>query len=108
VVTGVAFAPIMRENVIPVLNSIKGLESELITVENNFFGETVTVAGLLTGSDIIDALQDKNGDFVVLPPECLNIDGLFLNDLKIEDFINTINIKVLEIGKSFQEIFELL
>ncbi len=59
IITGVdgekALLPLIRH-----LNETKHLDVDLITVKNLFFGETVTVTGLLTGKDIIDALK-KNG-----------------------------------------------
>ena len=56
-------APVVRE-----LNQIDNLQVELITVENNYFGGAVSVAGLLTGSDILAACRDlTRGDILVLP-----------------------------------------
>ena len=41
------------------LNTIDGLSLEVFKVENRFFGPTVTVAGLLTGKDIVKAFAGK-------------------------------------------------
>jgi len=47
---------------------LTGLEVEVIPVVNEFFGQTVTVSGLLTGQDVIAALQGRDlGDAVFLP-----------------------------------------
>jgi hypothetical protein len=55
-----------------------------VPVVNTFLGEGITVSGLLTGADIQNAVQevgvDKN-EFVLLPPNCVNHNGLFLDDL---------------------------
>jgi putative radical SAM enzyme (TIGR03279 family) len=57
-VTGTLFAPLLR--------SITG--AEIVPVTNHFFGETVTVAGLLTGQDVIEQLRGcELGDVVILP-----------------------------------------
>jgi putative radical SAM enzyme (TIGR03279 family) len=57
-VTGVLFAPILRACT----------EADVIPVVNVFFGETVTVAGLLTGQDVVAQLREKElGDVIVLP-----------------------------------------
>ena len=62
-VTGTLFAPLLRQ----VMATLVGIE--VVSVANRFFGETVTVAGLLTGRDVVVQLQERDlGDVVVLPP----------------------------------------
>ena len=48
------------EEVKPVLDKISNLKVNFYKIKNNFFGESVTVAGLLTGKDIIEQLKDKD------------------------------------------------
>jgi putative radical SAM enzyme (TIGR03279 family) len=60
-------APLMRE-----LNQIHNLQIDLITADNKYFGGAVSVAGLLTGSDILAACRGRNnGDILVLPAAML-------------------------------------
>jgi len=68
------------------LDLIKGLELEIIPVENRFFGGNVDVTGLLTGRDIIGTLGKMKATNVVLPAVLLK-DGsnLLLDDTSIED-----------------------
>ena len=56
---------------------------DVSAVDNRFFGDSVTVAGLLTGQDISRALEGRTGsyDLVLLPPDVVNPDGLLLDDL---------------------------
>jgi NifB/MoaA-like Fe-S oxidoreductase len=62
-VTGMLFAPVLRELTAGIPNV------EVVPVVNRFFGETVTVAGLLTGQDVAAQLRERSlGDVVVLPP----------------------------------------
>jgi NifB/MoaA-like Fe-S oxidoreductase len=57
-----------------------------VHVENRYFGDTVTIAGLLGGRDIIDALQNtQSGDLVVLPAEALNADDIFIDDVTMSE-----------------------
>ena len=57
----------------------------MVEVENRFFGETVSVAGLLAGRDIGDALGTGNeGDVVLVPAEALNADRLFIDSLPLD------------------------
>ncbi len=61
---------------------------DLIEVKNNFFGEEVTVAGLLTGRDIIRSLVDiaSGYDFILMPDVVLRETGdLLLDDVSVED-----------------------
>ena len=45
----------------------KGLKIEVLAMENEFFGELITVTGLLTGGDIVKQLKEKdNGDAVLI------------------------------------------
>lgn len=74
------------------LRQSTGLEVRLLPVENTFFGPLVTVAGLLCGQDILDALTARCADFmsddlIVLPRVALDNAGTrFLDDITVEDF----------------------
>ena len=62
-VTGTMFAPLLRRAVA----EFAGIE--VAPVVNHFFGETVTVAGLLAGQDVVAQLRERDlGDAVALPP----------------------------------------
>ena len=78
------------------LNLIKGLTVELRVVQNNFFGNTVTVTGLLTAGDIIGALKGKEiGDLLVLPTVMLrNGEEVFLDDLRVSDVAEQLGVSV--------------
>jgi len=57
-VCGTLIAPLLAETAAE-LRQLTGLEVEVIPVVNEFFGPTVTVSGLLTGGDVIAALQQR-------------------------------------------------
>lgn len=94
--TGRLAAPYIRE-------LAKGLEEELtdtrITVydiRNDFFGEMITVAGLLTGQDIMAQLQDKDlGDRLILP-QCVLRSGedVFLDDYRLCDLEKSLQVHI--------------
>jgi len=77
-VTGALFAPLLRR----LAANMAGVE--VVPVANRFFGETVTVAGLLTGQDVVAQLRKRylGGSVVVLPaamfggPEGQSLDGM--------------------------------
>jgi putative radical SAM enzyme (TIGR03279 family) len=84
IVTGVSMAPLMPE-LLAQLSHATGAEFVLIPMENTLFGATTTTAGLLVGADIRRALIDRHDlDLALIPAECINDDGLFLDE---ESFI---------------------
>ena len=65
-----------------------GFDVDVIAVENTFFGKSVTVAGLLTGRDVMKALSDSvKKDDVVLVPDVVMKDGdkVFLDNVSVRD-----------------------
>ncbi|OPX90466.1 MAG: Radical SAM superfamily protein [Pelotomaculum sp. PtaB.Bin104] len=71
------------------LNAIKGLEVAIKRVDNRFFGEEITVAGLITGEDLLVQLcPDEIGDLLVIPAVMLKrdsdifLDGMTLTELR--------------------------
>lgn len=70
------------------LNRISWISVRLVPVANRFLGEGITVSGLLTGADIRDAVKATGvtaSEQVLLPPNCVNHNGLFLDDLTPAD-----------------------
>ena len=86
-ITGHSALNIMKQEIWPFLTDKIGLHATLHPVSNRFWGDTVTVSGLLVGRDIRDELKTLVQDFncIVLPPNCLNGDKLFLDDLSLDD-----------------------
>ena len=73
-----------------------GLSINVYRVKNNFFGETITVAGLLTAGDIIDQLKGKElGDALLVPQNALRADGeVFLDDITPEELSKALNTEI--------------
>ncbi|MCL5774138.1 MAG: DUF512 domain-containing protein, partial [Firmicutes bacterium] len=93
-ITGVSAAGILEKMIDKLPQSIKS-SIKIIPVENQFFGNSVTVAGLLTGRDIISALlNSEKFPRLLLPSVCLNDDGLFLDDLEPYDITRETGMKV--------------
>jgi putative radical SAM enzyme (TIGR03279 family) len=69
------------------LNRVKGLGVEVIVVPNQYFGGGVTVTGLLTGTDIINCLQDNYRGKKVVIPEVLLQEGstMLLDNITLEE-----------------------
>ena len=86
IATGVAAAPFMRELMGKAKAYFPRLDAEVIAVENDFFGHTIDVAGLLTGQDIAAQLQGRvTGRRVLLTVHMLRHgETVFLDDYTVE------------------------
>jgi putative radical SAM enzyme (TIGR03279 family) len=80
ILTGISAAPFLRE----VIDS-SGLGSalEIVPVENRYLGETVTVAGLLAGEDLWEAIRVRGSGSYLIPAVCVNASGLLIDDLPL-------------------------
>lgn len=86
-VTGVLAAGFITEAAQLAEKSFPGLKVYVYPVENRFFGNTVTVTGLLTGNDIREQLQGKPlGDILLLPSNMFRAGTeILLDDISMEE-----------------------
>ncbi len=83
-VTGELAAGIIGGEIVPLLSRIKNLAIDVIVAQNTLFGRSVTVAGLLSANCVYSAVHQRDrGDLLLLPPDILNTDGVFLDDLSL-------------------------
>src|SRR6476660_3696980 len=86
VLTGTLFAPIFR-SLIESFNTRFGTELTVEAVENTYFGGEVSVAGLLTSTDLLSARERISGQFAIIPRSTLKsdeeimLDGMTLQEL---------------------------
>ncbi len=108
--TGTLVYSTFNNEVIPRLNQIENLFVNIVPVENNFYGKSVTVTGLLTGTDIISQLSPCDlGDAVWMSHRILNDEGTqTLDDLSIEDISTAINTPLQISNDSFLELIGML
>lgn len=91
------------------LNGINNLECEVVVLRNNFFGENVIVAGLITGQDLINQLKGKDIETLVLPSIMLRpFTNDFLDNITISDVENALGckVKVVQDIYSTKELFQ--
>lgn len=83
VVTGAAAYEHMLGLANKLMSRVSGLEIRVHRIVNRFFGESVTVAGLLTGKDVCEQLRGKDlGDELLFPAVMLKADeDVFLDDM---------------------------
>ena len=73
IVTGTLFAPVLRK-LMDGFNAKFGSELTVVAVNNTYFGGDVSVAGLLTGKDLLAVREELEGEFVLLPRQMLKSD----------------------------------
>ena len=111
-ITGKSFYKILKKFTLPHFNKIKNLETHLLPVENLFYGDEITVAGLLTGQDIIKTINEFeiqncfSFDLIVLPDNVLNQEELFLDDYNIIDLKDSIKNSEIIIFSDFEAMFQ--
>lgn len=95
VVTGASFAALLK-TALERLKGVKGLTLRQVVVKNRFFGHSVTVAGLLTGGDIVHALKGKRlGDLVLVPANVLKDDEhIFLDNMSLDQMEDLLGVPV--------------
>ena len=85
IVTGLSMEGMFRERA-PRLSEATGTTVDVVGVVNDFYGESVTVAGLLGGGDIVQAVGDTwEDELVLLPAEAINADDLFIDSLPLTE-----------------------
>ncbi len=88
-----AFHKMLAEKIMKKLPQIR---INVVGIVNRFFGETITVAGLVTGGDLIDQLRGRElGDELLIPKVMLKADEpIFLDDLSVDDVERELSISV--------------
>ena len=94
VITGYAAYGHIKSLCETLMARFEGLRVHVYPIKNNFFGESITVAGLLTGKDIAEQLQGKAlGEEMIFPAVCLRAEGdVFLDDVTPEELAERIGV----------------
>lgn len=104
IATGELFYPILAQYV-EALNNRCATKLKVIPIRNRFFGEEVTVAGLLAGSDLLAARERIEGEFLIVPEQaCLKSGNVFLDDLTVEQLEHDLEIPVSHGGGSLSSL----
>ncbi len=81
------------------LSEKENINIDVIPVENEFFGTSITVTGLLTGRDVIKSLHENEDsyDILIIPDTVLkDDDDIFLDNVSIKDIEEAIGMKVVK------------
>ncbi|MCR5002708.1 MAG: DUF512 domain-containing protein [Lachnospiraceae bacterium] len=94
--TGRLAAPYISQLAAELEGILSDTKITVYAIRNDFFGEMITVAGLLTGQDIMAQLKDKDlGDRLILPQSVLRAgEDVFLDDYRLCDLENSLQVHI--------------
>lgn len=96
IATGVAAAPFLKNLLVTAAEKCGNINGRVYAIENDFFGHTIDVAGLVTGGDLIAQLKGRElGRRLLLPVNMLR-DGetVFLDDVSLRDVERELGVTV--------------
>lgn len=109
--TGKLTYPIIKSFAAQIMGLFPKVRINVCCIQNNFFGETITVSGLITGEDLIKQLQERKnngeylGDVLQIPSSMLRMgEQIFLDDITVSDVEKALGMKVVAVesgGKEF-------
>lgn len=96
VATGVDAQPFLAELVDALKEKWHNLTCDVVAIRNEFFGETITVAGLVTGQDLIASLKDRDlGEELLIPEVMLRYEkDMFLDSVTVAEAEQALNTRI--------------
>jgi putative radical SAM enzyme (TIGR03279 family) len=110
VATGVAAYPLISSLAETAAGDIAKLDCKVYAINNELFGENITVAGLVTGQDIIKQLRGRSlGSELLIPENMLRSQGdMFLDDTTPDDVGQALGVRVRTVANDGGEFFDAL
>lgn len=108
IATGVSAAPFLGELVDMVQGKCGKIEGKVYPVVNHFFGETITVAGLVTGKDLMEQLRgQKLGERLLIPANMLRSgERVFLDDVTLDEVEEKLGVPVIPVAQDGYELLD--
>lgn len=105
--TGVSAAPILKKLMDD--HPITSLNIKVTAIKNRFFGESVTVAGLVTGNDLVNQLKTQKTDAILIT-ECMlrSEKDRFLDDMTLEDASRVLGKPIVPVGRTGEDLLNTL
>ncbi len=106
IATGKAAYPLIKEIADKCCDKNSNLDCTVYPIINKFFGEKITVAGLITATDIINQLKDKDlGEELLIPSSMLNSEGdMFLDSITVDGLSEKLNVKITPVDNDGYEL----
>lgn len=110
IVTGKLSYPYICRLIEDAKEKFPNMDVHVHCIRNDFFGETITVAGLITGQDIIKQLKEKtlSGELLVPVNMLRSGEEVFLDDITLKDIEKALQVKACIIQSSGQDLMDLL
>ena len=107
-VTGELAAPYLYVLCLGIQMKYPNVKLQLHVIRNDFFGDLITVSGLITGEDIIKQLKgEERGDILLLPINMLkNQEEVFLDDMTVEELSKALQVPVNIVKSSGRDFVE--
>lgn len=107
-VTGKIAYPYIRKMADRLMERFPGISIRVYPVRNDFFGERITVTGLLTGQDIIAQLKEKElGEILYLPENILRSgEQVLLDDITVQELSGALQVKTDIVKSSGQDLLD--
>ena len=108
IATGVSAAPFLEKLVALAGEKCGKIQGKVYPIQNRFFGETITVAGLVTGGDLIDQLRGKElGQRLLIPAHMLRAgERVFLDDVSLDDVERELGVPVTAVEQDGYELLD--
>lgn len=105
IATGAAAYGFIKSLADTLMEKIPALRCDVHLIRNDFFGHNITVAGLLTGRDLLNQLQGKDlGDRLLIPRVSLKADEpVFLDDMTLDELSGHLGVEVVPTESSGTE-----
>ena len=110
VATGTLAAPLIETLCGEFMRKFPNIKIQVIPIRNEYFGERITVSGLLTGRDIVSQLKGKSlGEKLLLPCNLLRSgEEVFLDDMTLTELKNALQVKTDIVKSSGQDLVNAL
>ena len=110
IATGKLAAPFIKTLAQEFMQRHPEKEIQVFAIRNDFFGEQITVAGLLTGQDIFNQLKDRDlGERLLLPCSLLRSgEEVFLDDMTVQQLKNALQVKIVIVNSNGQDLYHAL
>ena len=110
VATGKLAKPLLSELAQEAMKRFPSVKINVYEIKNEFFGETITVAGLITGKDLISQLtpyKSELGDALLIPKTMLKADEpLFLDNVTVSEAEKALGVSIVPVGDEPEDLIE--
>lgn len=113
IATGKLTYPTINNFATQIMEVFPMIKINVYCIRNEFFGETITVSGLITGQDLIKQLKERKdsgeilGDVLHIPSNMLRMgEQVFLDDVTVSDVENALGMKVVAVESGGQEFID--